>query len=101
MMQTAFCWWFPACPVLQDGDPLLCHQGEGQAGAAGPQEDVLHCCAFTEVNPEDKGAQAKQLEAIRTSSKNRYNAIPCHWGGNILVPQSVTPRKGKGQRTNH
>lgn len=36
---------FPASPVPKDGGSLLHHQGQGQAGQTGPQED-LHLRGF-------------------------------------------------------
>ncbi|XP_068955609.1 large ribosomal subunit protein eL8-like isoform X2 [Petaurus breviceps papuanus] len=45
--------------------------------------------AFTQVNPEDKGALAKLVEAIKTNYNDRYDEIRCHWGGNVLGPKSV------------
>ncbi|CAO2634343.1 60S ribosomal protein L7a [Lemmus lemmus] len=78
----------PACPVSPDRIPLLHHQGEGQAGAGSPQEDMLPA-VFTQVNVEDKGALAKLVEAIRTND-DRYDELCHHWGGNILGPKSVT-----------
>lgn len=45
--------------------------------------------AFTQVNPEDKGALAKLVEAVRTNYNDRYDEIRRHWGGGILGPKSV------------
>ena len=72
----------------QDGGSLLRHQGQGPAGAPGPQEDVHHI-AFTQVNSEDKSALAKLVEAIRTNFSDRYDEIHRHWGGSVLGPRSV------------
>ncbi|XP_045320637.1 60S ribosomal protein L7a-like [Leopardus geoffroyi] len=44
---------------------------------------------FTQVNPEDKGAQAKLVEAIRTNYNDRSDKICHHWGGNMLGPKFV------------
>ena len=33
--------------LSKDGGALLHHQGKGQAGAPGPQEDMYHCCIHT------------------------------------------------------
>lgn len=70
--------------ILRWGGSLLHPQGEGQAGASGPQED-LHHIAFTQVNSEDKGALAKLLETIRTDYDDRYDEIYHHRGGDIWV----------------
>ncbi|KAL0619525.1 60S ribosomal protein L7a [Plecturocebus cupreus] len=45
--------------------------------------------AFTQVNLDDKGALAKLVEALRTNYNDRYDEIPCPWGGNVLGPKSV------------
>uniref|UniRef100_A0A672UIR6 60S ribosomal protein L7a n=1 Tax=Strigops habroptila TaxID=2489341 RepID=A0A672UIR6_STRHB len=45
--------------------------------------------AFTQVNPEDKGALAKLVEAVKTNYNDRYDEIRRHWGGNVLGPKSV------------
>jgi len=45
--------------------------------------------AFTQINPEDKGALAKLVEAIKTNYNDRYDEIRRHWGGNILGPKST------------
>merc|ERR1712083_283280 len=45
--------------------------------------------AFTQINPEDKGALAKLVEAIKTNYNDRYEEIRRHWGGNILGPKST------------
>nr|AFM85895.1 ribosomal protein L7a [Callorhinchus milii] len=45
--------------------------------------------AFTQVNPEDKGAIGKLIEAVRTNYNDRYDEIRKHWGGGILGPKSV------------
>ena len=68
--------------MSKDGGALLHHQGKGQAGAPGPQEDMHHCCLH-------KGALAKLVEAIRTNYNDRYDEIRRHWRGNVLGPQSV------------
>uniref|UniRef100_A0A8B9QY62 60S ribosomal protein L7a n=1 Tax=Anas platyrhynchos TaxID=8839 RepID=A0A8B9QY62_ANAPL len=47
------------------------------------------CVAFTQVNPEDKGALAKLVEAVKTNYNDRYDEIRRHWGGNVLGPKSV------------
>nr|XP_060613656.1 large ribosomal subunit protein eL8 [Anolis sagrei ordinatus] len=47
------------------------------------------CLAFTQVNPEDKGALAKLVEAVKTNYNERYDEIRRHWGGNVLGPKSV------------
>ncbi|XP_037593049.1 60S ribosomal protein L7a-like [Cebus imitator] len=46
--------------------------------------------AFTHINPEDKGALAKLVEAIRTNYNDRYDEIRRHWGGNVLGPKSAS-----------
>uniref|UniRef100_A0AAX7TW77 60S ribosomal protein L7a n=1 Tax=Astatotilapia calliptera TaxID=8154 RepID=A0AAX7TW77_ASTCA len=45
--------------------------------------------AFTQINPEDKGALAKLVEAIKTNYNDRYEEIRRHWGGNIMGPKST------------
>ncbi|XP_028830695.1 large ribosomal subunit protein eL8 [Denticeps clupeoides] len=45
--------------------------------------------AFTQTNPEDKGALAKLVEAIKVNYNDRYEEIRRHWGGNILGPKST------------
>ncbi|MBZ3890698.1 60S ribosomal protein L7a [Sciurus carolinensis] len=78
----------PACPVSQDGRPLLPHQGEGQAGKSGSQETCTPV-AFTQVNSEVKGALAKLVEAIRTNSNDRCDESLRHRGGKVLGPKSM------------
>ncbi|KAM3912033.1 large ribosomal subunit protein eL8 [Leptodactylus fuscus] len=45
--------------------------------------------AFTQVNPEDKGALSKLVEAVKTNYNDRHDEIRRHWGGGILGPKSV------------
>ncbi|XP_036624308.1 60S ribosomal protein L7a-like [Trichosurus vulpecula] len=45
--------------------------------------------AFTQVNPEDKGALAKLVEIIKTNYNDRYDEMRRHRGGNVLGPKSV------------
>ncbi|XP_041816640.1 60S ribosomal protein L7a [Chelmon rostratus] len=45
--------------------------------------------AFTQTNPEDKGALAKLVEAIKTNYNDRYEEIRRHWGGGIMGPKST------------
>ncbi|XP_060929411.1 60S ribosomal protein L7a [Limanda limanda] len=45
--------------------------------------------AFTTTNPEDKGALAKLVEAIKTNYNDRYEEIRRHWGGGIMGPKST------------
>ncbi|KAF3815804.1 hypothetical protein GH733_016238 [Mirounga leonina] len=47
--------------------------------------------AFIQVNLEDKGALAKLVKAVKTNYNDRYDKIHCHWGGNILGPNLVSP----------
>lgn len=35
------------------------------------------CVAFTQVNPEDKGALAKLVEAVKTNYNDRYDEVRC------------------------
>jgi len=42
------------------------------------------CLAFTQVNPEDKGALNKLIEAVKTNYNDRYDEIRRHWGGGIM-----------------
>merc|ERR1712240_336709 len=45
--------------------------------------------AFTQTNPEDKGALAKLVEATKTNYNDRYEEIRRHWGGGIMGPKST------------
>ncbi|KAF3826033.1 hypothetical protein GH733_006147, partial [Mirounga leonina] len=45
--------------------------------------------AFAQVTSEEKGALAKQVEAIRTNYDDRCDEICRHWRGNVLGPIQV------------
>jgi large subunit ribosomal protein L7Ae len=61
--------------------------------------------AFRQVNSEDKGVLAKQMETIRSNFNDRYDKISCHCGGNFMGPKSVAhiakveKKKAKGLAT--
>ncbi|XP_068952109.1 large ribosomal subunit protein eL8-like isoform X2 [Petaurus breviceps papuanus] len=70
------------------GDPYCIIKGKARLGCL-VHRKTCTSIAYTQVNPEDKGALAKLVEAIKTNYNNRYDEIHCHWGGNVLDPKSV------------
>ncbi|KAI4883535.1 hypothetical protein NFI96_032193 [Prochilodus magdalenae] len=73
----------------KNGSPLLHHQGQGQTGKTGAQEDLHKLSASHRPTPEDRAALAKLVEAIKTNYNDRYEEIRRHWGGNIMGPKST------------
>lgn len=72
----------PACPVSQDRVPSASSR-EGQAGVCRIQQ-ACTAVTFTQVNPEDKGALAKLMVAIRTNYNDRYGEVHVTGGGATL-----------------
>lgn len=78
-------------------------------GKAGPRSlahrKICTTVTFTQLNSEDDGVLAKLVEAIKTSYRDRYEDICCHWGGNILGPKLVAciakPEKAKAKELAH
>ncbi|KAK2111827.1 60S ribosomal protein L7A [Saguinus oedipus] len=77
--------------------PALCHKmgvpyciikGKARLGRL-VRRKTCTTVIFTHINPEDKGALAKLVEAIHTNYNDRYDEICRHWGGNVLGPKSV------------
>ncbi|KAH0615372.1 hypothetical protein JD844_004554 [Phrynosoma platyrhinos] len=70
------------------GVPYCIIKGKARLGRL-VHRKTCTCVAFTQVNPEDKGALAKLVEAVKTNYNERYDEIRRHWGGNVLGPKSV------------
>uniref|UniRef100_A0A8B9PJG8 60S ribosomal protein L7a n=1 Tax=Apteryx owenii TaxID=8824 RepID=A0A8B9PJG8_APTOW len=70
------------------GVPYCIIKGKARLGRL-VHRKTCTCVAFTQVNPEDKGALAKLVEAVKTNYNDRYDEIRRHWGGNVLGPKSV------------
>ncbi|XP_054076949.1 60S ribosomal protein L7a [Rissa tridactyla] len=70
------------------GVPYCVIKGKARLGRL-VHRKTCTCVAFTQVNPEDKGALAKLVEAVKTNYNDRYDEIRRHWGGNVLGPKSV------------
>ncbi|MBN3276872.1 RL7A protein, partial [Polyodon spathula] len=91
--------------IAQDVDPIklvvflpaLCHKmGVPYCIVKGKArlDRLLHrktCTsfAFTQINPEDKVALAKLVEAVKTKYNDIYDEISRHWGGNVMGPKST------------
>ncbi|XP_042336702.1 60S ribosomal protein L7a-like [Sceloporus undulatus] len=70
------------------GVPYCIIKGKARLGRL-VHRKTCTCVAFTQVNPEDKRALAKLVEAAKTNYNERYDEIRCHWGGNVLGLKSV------------
>ncbi|XP_078406369.1 large ribosomal subunit protein eL8-like [Cetorhinus maximus] len=70
------------------GVPYCIVKGKARLGRLVHRKTAT-CLALAQINPEDKGAMAKLIEAVRTNYNERFDEIRRHWGGGILGPKSV------------
>uniref|UniRef100_A0A6Q2X0M5 60S ribosomal protein L7a n=1 Tax=Esox lucius TaxID=8010 RepID=A0A6Q2X0M5_ESOLU len=86
--------WFDALVVFlpalcrKMGVPYCIVKGKARLGRL-VHRKTCTSIAFTQTNPEDKGALAKLVEAIKTNYNDRYEEIRRHWGGGIMGPKST------------
>lgn len=74
---------------LKMGVPYCIVKGQARLGHLAHRKTCTRT-AFTQVNSEDKGALVKLVEAVRTNHNDQYDEIHCHWGSNVLGPESGT-----------
>merc|ERR1712198_408418 len=78
--------WLPAlCRKM--GVPYCIVKGKARLGKLVHKKTATAVC-LTQINPEDKGALAKLVEAIKTNYNDRFEEIRRHWGGGIMGGKS-------------
>ena len=78
--------WLFSCQLCV-ASPYCIVKGKARLGKL-VHRNTCTTVGLTQTNPEDKGALAKLVEAIKTNYNNRYEEICRHWGGGILGPKS-------------
>jgi len=69
------------------GVPYCIMKGRARLGRV-VHRKTCSILALSTVNPEDKPALAKVVDAVKTNYNDRYDEIRRHWGGGILGAKS-------------
>merc|ERR1719411_1795664 len=69
------------------GVPYCIVKGKARLGRV-VRRKTATCLAFTTVNPEDRSALNKLVDAVRTNYNDRVDEIRRHWGGGVMGSKS-------------
>merc|ERR1711915_565210 len=67
--------------------PYCIVKGKARLGRVVRRKTCAAMCLAT-VNPEDKGALSKVVEAVKNNFNERFDEIKRHWGGGVLGSKS-------------
>merc|ERR1712212_550433 len=78
--------WLPAlCRKM--GVPYCIVKGKARLGKV-VHKKTATCLAFSNVNPEDRPALNKVIEAVKTNFNDRFEELWKHWGGGVMGSKS-------------
>merc|ERR1712121_182465 len=69
------------------GVPYCIVKGKARLGRVVHRKTAT-CLAFSNVNPEDRPALNKVVEAVKTNFNDRFEELRKHWGGGIMGSKS-------------
>jgi len=69
------------------GVPYCIVKGKARLGRVVHRKTAT-CLAFSNVNPEDRPALNKVVEAVKTNFNDRFEELRKHWGGGVMGSKS-------------
>jgi len=69
------------------GVPYCIVKGKARLGRVVHRKTAT-CLAFSNVNPEDRPALNKVIEAVKTNFNDRFEELRKHWGGGVMGSKS-------------